>query len=134
MEARSKLVYAEADGCAESDVFVDLHGSVICSFESLHQLLQEDWKNRYIRSHRCKFTDSLPVSFPRDPPRLYKFDHQFPCLACTEVPVVILYGQLGTARFAAFHSVLSEMAANKEIVYTVRHFYKVSFQVGPLVL
>lgn len=125
MEAQSK-----ADDCSGSDLFMDVDGSVVCSLEGLQQLLQGDRKNRYSVNYLYIFTSSLPVPFPRDPPRVYKFDHQFPCVACTEVPevpVVILYGQLGTAEFATFHPILSEFAANKEIIYIFRHFYKVPF-------
>ena len=39
--------------------------------------------------------------------------------------MVILYGQLGTAEFATFHSTLTELAENNEIVYIFRHYYKV---------
>ncbi len=72
---------------------------------------------------------ALSLIFSRNPPRVYEFDHQFPCVACTNVPVVILYGQLGTAKFAIFHSTLLELVANEEIVYIFRHFYKVPFEV-----
>ena len=55
----------------------------------------------------------------------YDFDHRYPCVACTQLPMVILYGQLGTAEFATFHSALSELAASKEVMYIFRHYYKV---------
>lgn len=58
-------------------------------------------------------------------PNEYKFDHRFPSLGY-DVPLVILYGELGTMEFATVHSALSEMAVRKQIQYVFRHYYKVS--------
>ena len=54
---------------------------------------------------------------------MYKFDHLFP--ANVDVPMVILYGELGTVEFAAAHSVLLKLALGNQIQYIFRHFYKV---------
>jgi hypothetical protein len=57
---------------------------------------------------------------------VYEFDHQYPGLdSAVGLPLVVLYGELGTPEFAKLHSTLSGMAANRSIRYTVRHYYKV---------
>ena len=57
--------------------------------------------------------------------QVYQFDHQFPTTVGSDVPLVVLYGELGTPEFARLHSTLSEMAASERIQYVFRHYYKV---------
>lgn len=56
---------------------------------------------------------------------MYTLDHWFPDVA-SDVPLVILYGELGSPEFATLHSALSEMATSKKIRYVIRHYYKVN--------
>ncbi|XP_078695179.1 UDP-glucose:glycoprotein glucosyltransferase 1-like [Branchiostoma floridae x Branchiostoma belcheri] len=59
----------------------------------------------------------------RQRPYLYKVDHQYPG-ASPDVPVVILYAELGTQGFKDFHSVLQDMADRGDINYVLRHYIK----------
>uniref|UniRef100_A0A8C8SQ04 UDP-glucose ceramide glucosyltransferase-like 1 n=1 Tax=Pelusios castaneus TaxID=367368 RepID=A0A8C8SQ04_9SAUR len=54
-------------------------------------------------------------------PYLFKGEHKFPTLN-ENVPVVILYAEIGTKDFVKFHKVLSEKAQKEEIVYVLRHY------------
>uniref|UniRef100_A0A3P8XFW7 UDP-glucose glycoprotein glucosyltransferase 2 n=1 Tax=Esox lucius TaxID=8010 RepID=A0A3P8XFW7_ESOLU len=40
----------------------------------------------------------------------------------TDVPVVILYAEIGTKKFGSFHKVLAEKAAAGKLIYVLRHF------------
>lgn len=66
----------------------------------------------------------FPVLFLLSIAQVHMFDHQFPT-ASSDVPLVVLYGELGTSAFATLHSVLSGMATSNKIQYVVRHHYKV---------
>uniref|UniRef100_A0A8C8SRU1 UDP-glucose ceramide glucosyltransferase-like 1 n=1 Tax=Pelusios castaneus TaxID=367368 RepID=A0A8C8SRU1_9SAUR len=57
----------------------------------------------------------------RPRPYLFKGEHKFPTLN-ENVPVVILYAEIGTKDFVKFHKVLSEKAQKEEIVYVLRHY------------
>ncbi|CAH1245599.1 UGGT1 [Branchiostoma lanceolatum] len=60
----------------------------------------------------------------RQRPHLYKVDHQYPG-SSPDVPVAILYAELGTQAFKDFHSVLRDMADKGDINYVLRHYIKV---------
>uniref|UniRef100_A0A665TTR0 UDP-glucose ceramide glucosyltransferase-like 1 n=1 Tax=Echeneis naucrates TaxID=173247 RepID=A0A665TTR0_ECHNA len=62
----------------------------------------------------------------RPKPYLYKNDHTYPGINKTDVPVVILYAEIGTKKFASFHKILSERAQEGTLVYVLRHFVAVS--------
>lgn len=62
----------------------------------------------------------------RPKPYLYKNDHTYPGVNKTDVPVVILYAEIGTKKFTSFHKVLSEKAQEGTLVYVLRHFVAVS--------
>lgn len=62
----------------------------------------------------------------RPKPHLYKNDHTYPGANKTDVPVVILYAEIGTKKFSSFHKVLSEKAGEGTLVYVLRHFVAVS--------
>ncbi|KAJ4933097.1 hypothetical protein JOQ06_029934, partial [Pogonophryne albipinna] len=82
--------------------FVSIHGQHSCSTKDIKKLL--------------KAAAGRPI------PHLYKNDHTYPGLNTTEVPVVILYAEIGTKKFTLFHKVLSERAAEGTLVYVLRHF------------
>ncbi|XP_034069258.1 UDP-glucose:glycoprotein glucosyltransferase 2 [Gymnodraco acuticeps] len=82
--------------------FVSIHGQHSCSTKDIKKLL--------------KAAAGRPI------PHLYKNDHTYPGVNTTEVPVVILYAEIGTKKFTLFHKVLSERAAEGTLVYVLRHF------------
>ena len=60
----------------------------------------------------------------RPRPYLFKGDHKFPTDK-ENLPVIILYAEVGTRAFRKFHTVLSEKAQNGEILYVLRHYIQV---------
>lgn len=66
------------------------------------------------------------MSFYRPKPYLYKNDHTYPGVNKTDVPVVILYAEIGTKKFTNFHKVLAEKAGEGKLVYVLRHYVAVS--------
>uniref|UniRef100_W5MD03 UDP-glucose ceramide glucosyltransferase-like 1 n=1 Tax=Lepisosteus oculatus TaxID=7918 RepID=W5MD03_LEPOC len=58
----------------------------------------------------------------RPKPYLFKFDHTFPANNGSDLPVVILYAEIGTNKFNTFHKLLSERARDGKIIYVLRHF------------
>lgn len=60
----------------------------------------------------------------RPRPYLFKGDHKFPTNR-ENLPVIILYAEMGTRAFRQFHTVLSEKAQNGEILYVLRHYIQV---------
>ncbi|TKC35410.1 hypothetical protein EI555_006020, partial [Monodon monoceros] len=74
-------------------------------------------------------TANLAAKWPETPlllearprPYLYKGDHKFPANK-ENLPVIILYAEMGTRAFRKFHTVLSEKAQNGEILYVLRHY------------
>lgn len=57
---------------------------------------------------------------------MFKNDHIYPGANKTDVPVVILYAEIGTKRFTSFHNALSKKAEEGTLIYVLRHFVKVS--------
>ncbi|KTF77576.1 hypothetical protein cypCar_00027878 [Cyprinus carpio] len=55
-------------------------------------------------------------------PYLYKSDHQYPGVNGTDLPVAVLYAEIGTKEFNTFHKVLSERAQDGKLIYVLRHF------------
>ncbi|XP_041700149.1 UDP-glucose:glycoprotein glucosyltransferase 2 isoform X2 [Coregonus clupeaformis] len=82
--------------------FVSVHGQHGCSTKDLKKLLKE--------------------AAGRPKPYLYKNEHRYPGLNKTDVPVVILYAEIGTKKFGSFHKVLAEKAAEGKLIYVLRHF------------
>uniref|UniRef100_A0A8C4IKQ2 UDP-glucose ceramide glucosyltransferase-like 1 n=1 Tax=Dicentrarchus labrax TaxID=13489 RepID=A0A8C4IKQ2_DICLA len=73
----------------------------------------------------CPAFKCLLTLFPnvcRPKPYLYKNDHTYPGVNKTDVPVVILYAEIGTKKFTTFHKVLSEKAGEGTLVYVLRHY------------
>ncbi|KAF4025781.1 hypothetical protein G4228_017857 [Cervus hanglu yarkandensis] len=86
------------DGCA---AFVVIHKKHTCKINEIKKLLKK------------------ATSRPR--PYLFKGDHKFPTDK-ENLPVIILYAEVGTRAFRKFHTVLSEKAQNGEILYVLRHY------------
>ncbi|KAM9802668.1 UDP-glucose:glycoprotein glucosyltransferase 2 isoform 1-T1 [Syngnathus typhle] len=82
--------------------FVSIHGQHSCSPKSIKKLLK--------------------AAAGRPHPYLYKNDHIYPGANKTDVPVVILYAEIGTKEFTTFHTVLSEKADGGALAYVLRHF------------
>ncbi|XP_054470716.1 UDP-glucose:glycoprotein glucosyltransferase 2 isoform X1 [Anoplopoma fimbria] len=82
--------------------FVSIHGQHSCSTKDIKKLLK--------------------TAAGRPKPFLYKNDHTYPGVNKTDVPVVILYAEIGTKKFTSFHKVLSEKAGEGTLTYVLRHF------------
>ncbi|XP_071000902.1 UDP-glucose:glycoprotein glucosyltransferase 2 isoform X1 [Oncorhynchus clarkii lewisi] len=82
--------------------FASVHGQHGCSTKDLKKLLK--------------------AAAGRPKPYLYKNEHRYPGLNKTDVPVVILYAEIGTKKFGSFHKVLAEKAAEGKLIYVLRHF------------
>ncbi|XP_037832033.1 UDP-glucose:glycoprotein glucosyltransferase 2 isoform X5 [Kryptolebias marmoratus] len=82
--------------------FVSVHGELSCSTKDIKKLLK--------------------AAAGRPKPYLYKNDHTYPGANKTDVPVVILYAEIGTKKFSVFHKVLSEKAEEGALIYVLRHF------------
>lgn len=82
--------------------FVSIHGQHSCSTKDIKKLLK--------------------AAAGRPTPYLYKNDHTYPGGNKTEVPIVILYAEIGTKKFTSFHKVLSEKAEEGTILYVLRHY------------
>ncbi|XP_067300004.1 UDP-glucose:glycoprotein glucosyltransferase 2 isoform X1 [Pseudorasbora parva] len=87
------------DGCS---AFIVVHGQKTCSTKEMKKLLK--------------------TAAGRPRPYLYKSDHQYPGLNETDLPVAVLYAEIGTKEFNTFHKVLSERAQEGKLVYVLRHF------------
>uniref|UniRef100_A0A3B4ZI65 UDP-glucose ceramide glucosyltransferase-like 1 n=1 Tax=Stegastes partitus TaxID=144197 RepID=A0A3B4ZI65_9TELE len=86
--------------------FVSIHGQRSCSTKDIKKLLK--------------------AAAGRPKPYLYKNDHTYPGVNKTDVPVVILYAEIGTKKFTSFHKVLSEKAEEGMLIYVLRHYVAVS--------
>lgn len=60
----------------------------------------------------------------------YQFDHVFPGVVQGDIPLVILYAEIGSKSFAAFHDVLAELAVQQKIKYILRHYILVGHPQG----
>lgn len=72
------------------------------------------------------FFNTLLCVLCRPRPYLYKSDHQYPGVNGTDLPVAVLYAEIGTKEFNTFHKVLSERAQEGKLIYVLRHFVSVS--------
>ncbi|CAN9497714.1 unnamed protein product [Ophioblennius macclurei] len=82
--------------------FVSIHGQHSCSSKDIKKLLK--------------------AAAGRSTPYLFKNEHMYPGANKTDVPVVILYAEIGTKKFTTFHKVLSEKAEKGTLTYVLRHF------------
>ncbi|XP_061082580.1 UDP-glucose:glycoprotein glucosyltransferase 2 isoform X1 [Conger conger] len=89
------------EGCS---AFVSIHGQHTCSTKEVKKLLK--------------------AAAGRPKPYLYKMDHKYPGGNMTDLPVAILYAEIGTKKFNTFHKLLSEKAGERKLVYVLRHFVK----------
>ncbi|KAL1780525.1 UDP-glucose:glycoprotein glucosyltransferase 2 [Sigmodon hispidus] len=87
----------------ECSAFVDIHGKCTCKISEVKKLLNK------------------AASRPR--PYLFEKDHKFPT-DNENLPVIILYAEIGTREFAEFHRVLSKKSKNGKILYVLRHYIK----------
>ncbi|XP_057192327.1 UDP-glucose:glycoprotein glucosyltransferase 2 isoform X1 [Triplophysa rosa] len=87
------------DGCS---AFVAIHGQHACNTKDMKKLLK--------------------AAPGRPRPYLYKSDHRYPGVNGTDLPVVVLYAEIGTKEFITFHKVLSERAQEGKLIYMLRHF------------
>uniref|UniRef100_A0A3B1K1N6 Uncharacterized protein n=1 Tax=Astyanax mexicanus TaxID=7994 RepID=A0A3B1K1N6_ASTMX len=85
--------------------FVSVHGQLTCSTKDMKKLLK--------------------TAAGRPKPYLYKNDHKYPGANGTDLPVVILYAEIGTKKFNTFHKVLSERAEEGNDLL-LRHYVAVS--------
>ncbi|XP_059174574.1 UDP-glucose:glycoprotein glucosyltransferase 1-like isoform X2 [Physella acuta] len=67
--------------------------------------------------------DLLATASSRAPSVLYKFDHVYPGPG-NKKAVVVLYTEMGSSGFKAFHLALVELAKKGEVTYCLRHFVK----------
>ncbi|XP_077436156.1 UDP-glucose:glycoprotein glucosyltransferase 2 isoform X1 [Vanacampus margaritifer] len=88
--------------------FVSIHGQHSCSTKNIKKLLK--------------------AAAGRPHPYLYKNDHIYPGANKTDVPVVILYAEIGTKKFTSFHTVLTEKADAGALTYVLRHFVAIAKQ------
>ncbi len=58
----------------------------------------------------------------RPRPYLYKSDHQYPVVNGTDLPVAVLYAEIGTKDFNAFHRFCQSGPQEGKLVYVLRHF------------
>uniref|UniRef100_A0A674KBQ2 UDP-glucose glycoprotein glucosyltransferase 2 n=1 Tax=Terrapene triunguis TaxID=2587831 RepID=A0A674KBQ2_9SAUR len=86
------------EGCS---AFVVIHEKRTCKTNEIKKLLKK--------------------AAERPRPYMFKKEHKFPTLN-ENVPVVILYAEIGTKDFVKFHTVLSEKVQKEEIVYILRHY------------
>ena len=96
-------------GIRDCGAFVDINGVQTCQAEKVEGLVNS----------------AGPKSFDE-----YSIDHVYPLpigVDGTELPVVTLYGELGSDEFAKFHQVLKALAKKGSIKYLFRHFSKVNF-------
>ncbi|XP_043850878.1 UDP-glucose:glycoprotein glucosyltransferase 2 [Dromiciops gliroides] len=63
----------------------------------------------------------LKKAATRPRPYLFKGDHKYPTVT-ENLPVIILYAEMGTKDFNKFHKILSEKAQKEEILYVFRHY------------
>uniref|UniRef100_A0A3B3SHB9 UDP-glucose ceramide glucosyltransferase-like 1 n=1 Tax=Paramormyrops kingsleyae TaxID=1676925 RepID=A0A3B3SHB9_9TELE len=90
------------EGCS---AFVSIHGNVACSSKEVKKLLKT-------------------AAGPR--PYLYRNDHRYPGVNTTDVPIAILYAEIGTKKFNTLHKLLSEKADEGKVTYVLRHFLLLS--------
>lgn len=86
------------DGCA---FFFVVHGESTCNFDVLESLIQ--------------------TALKRPKPFLFKGDHKYPVFN-PDVPVVILYADIGAREFSNSHQLLAAKSRGGEIGYVLRHF------------
>ncbi|XP_059502942.1 UDP-glucose:glycoprotein glucosyltransferase 2 [Stegostoma tigrinum] len=85
-------------GCSS---FVAVHGEHTCNTKEVKKLLKR--------------------AANRPKPYLFKGDHVFPTMNA-EVPIAILYAEIGTKEFSKFHKILSDKAGKGELTYVLRHY------------
>ncbi|XP_067851613.1 UDP-glucose:glycoprotein glucosyltransferase 1 isoform X2 [Heptranchias perlo] len=94
-------IAAEEPPPEDCAAFINVHGEKTCSPDRLEVLLQS--------------------ALERSKPYLFKGDHIEAPLR-TELPVVILYGEIGTKEFSRFHKLLRSKSDVGSVNYVLRHY------------
>ncbi|XP_020390116.1 UDP-glucose:glycoprotein glucosyltransferase 1 isoform X4 [Rhincodon typus] len=94
-------IAAEEPPPEDCSAFVNVHGEKSCNPDGLEVLLQS--------------------ALERPKPYLFKGDHIDASLR-PELPVVILYGEIGTKEFSKFHKLLRSKSEVGNINYVLRHY------------
>uniref|UniRef100_UPI00398E35CF UDP-glucose:glycoprotein glucosyltransferase 1 isoform X2 n=1 Tax=Pristiophorus japonicus TaxID=55135 RepID=UPI00398E35CF len=94
-------IAAEEPPPEDCSAFINVHGEKTCSPDRLEVLLQS--------------------ALERPKPYLFKGDHIEAPLR-TELPVVILYGEIGTKEFSRFHKLLRSKSDVRSVNYVLRHY------------
>ncbi|GCB68837.1 hypothetical protein scyTo_0013882 [Scyliorhinus torazame] len=94
-------IAAEEPPPEDCSAFINVHGEKSCNPDHLEVLLQS--------------------ALERPKPYLFKGDHVEPSLR-TELPVVILYGEVGTKEFSRFHKLLRSKSDAGSVNYVLRHY------------
>ncbi|XP_059506997.1 UDP-glucose:glycoprotein glucosyltransferase 1 isoform X2 [Stegostoma tigrinum] len=94
-------IAAEEPPPEDCSAFVNVHGEKSCNPDGLEVLLQS--------------------ALERPKPYLFKGDHIDASLR-PELPVVILYGEIGTKEFSKFHKLLRSKSDVGNINYVLRHY------------
>ena len=101
-----KKHFETVGNCSE---FVEIGSDVTCSVDEMKTLLA-----------------SQNVLLKRTQP--FQFDHMYPGVVQDDIPVVILYAEIGSKSFAAFHDVLAELAVQQKVKYILRHYILVGWR------
>ena len=95
----------------DCSAFVEIDGTgVACSVSDMRTLLKA-------------YTPTINQT------QLYQFDHVFPGVVQGDVPQVILYVEIGSREFAAFHDTLVDLATHQKVKYILRHYVLVSYMI-----
>lgn len=97
-------------------MFVEIGADVTCDIDEMQTLL------------------ASPTIALQERTQPYQFDHVFPGVVQDDVPLVILYAEIGSKSFATFHDVLAELAEQQKVKYILRHYILVSYALRQKVL
>ena len=97
-----------AHGDCNSNTFVTIGNKIACDLSELKKGL-----NKQLSSNEDTEEE------------IYSFDHVFPGTENNTL-VVVLYGELGTKEYQAFHDILKKATENGKIKYVARHYIRVS--------
>ena len=101
------MIKRHSETVGNCSAFVEVGSDVACSVDDMQTLIS-----------------SLTMASQSSQP--YQFDHVFPGVVQDDIPLVILYAEIGSKTFAAFHDVLAELAAQQKVKYILRHYVLVS--------
>lgn len=105
------MIKKHSETVGNCSAFVQIGLDVACSVDEMQALLTSS-------------TALLQATQP------YQFDHVFPGVVQHDVPLVILYAEIGSKSFAAFHDTLAELATQQKVKYILRHYVLVGYIKG----